>query len=215
MDGTRCRINCPQDSESALKKIAPPGGIAVETGIIGEIQGQNMALAALACAAALPRLEARAIAEGLKKASIPARFELVSRRPPIVLDGAHTPESIHLCLETVRRLFPGPRVLLFACAQDKRHGEMAAQLAPHFEEIIVTKPGSFKASDPAAAHRSFLEEGYSAELEEDTQAAIGTAVGAARERGAMLLVTGSFYLCAEAKNWLAKSRNGGEIRRPK
>ena len=34
-------------------------------------------------------------------------------------------------------------------------------------------------------------------------AAIRGAVGAAKERGAMLLVAGSFYLCAEVKNWLA------------
>jgi dihydrofolate synthase/folylpolyglutamate synthase len=201
--GTSCRIDCPPSSTSALKNILPPGGLSVATGIIGEIQGQNMALAALACATALPRLEARAITGGLKRAGIPARFELVAHQPPIILDGAHTPESIHLCLETVKNLFPGPRVLLFACAQDKRHREMAAQLAPHFDTIIVTKPGSFKVSDPESVHRSFLDSGYPAHLLEDTQAAIRGAVDAAKERGAMVLVAGSFYLCAEVKNWLA------------
>ncbi|MDD3981727.1 MAG: bifunctional folylpolyglutamate synthase/dihydrofolate synthase [Spirochaetales bacterium] len=201
--GTRCRIACPPDSPSALKNIVPRQGLEVETGIIGEIQGQNMALAALACAAALPRLEARAITGGLKKARIPARFELVSTQPPIVLDGAHTPESVQRCLDTVKRLFPGPRILLFACAQDKRHQEMAFLLAPYFDTIIVTKPGSFKASDPDSVHSSFLRTGRAAILEGDTAAALEGAVKAAKELKAMLLVAGSFYLCAEAKLWLA------------
>ncbi len=201
--GTQCRIECPADSNSALKGILPSGGLHVESGIIGEIQGQNMALAALACAATLPHLEAQALVKGLKKTKIPARFEVVATKPPIVLDGAHTPESIHLCLDTVKILFPGPRVLLFACAHDKRHQEMAAILAPYFDMIIVTKPGSFKASDPSAVHESFLRSGCQAELEVDPAAAISLAVSAAKERKAMLLVAGSFYLCAEVKIWLA------------
>ncbi|MDX9828355.1 MAG: cyanophycin synthetase, partial [Spirochaetia bacterium] len=201
--GTHCRLYCPPGSDSALKNILPSEGLAVESGIIGEIQGQNMALAALACAAALPRLDARAVAEGLNKARIPARFELAALHPPIVLDGAHTPESVHLCLETVKSLFPGPRILLFACAHDKRHQEMAALLAPHFDKIIVTKPGSFKASDPALVYSSFLRSGFEAQLEEDTGAAIAQAVAVAKEQSAMVLVVGSFYLCAEVKIWLA------------
>jgi len=201
--GTHCRIDCPSETNSALKNILPAEGLEVKTGIIGKIQGQNMALAALACAAAQPRLEARAIAQGLTKARIPARFELVSTQPPIVLDGAHTPESVQLCLDTVKNLFSGPRILLFACAHDKRHQEMAALLAPHFDLVIVTKPGSFKASDPSAVHSSFLHCGYEAVLEEDTPAAISKAIGAAKERKAMLLVVGSFYLCAEVKLWMA------------
>jgi len=80
---------------------------------------------------------------------------------------------------------------------------MAAILAPYFDMIIVTKPGSFKASDPSAVHESFLRSGCQAELEVDPAAAISLAVSAAKERKAMLLVAGSFYLCAEVKIWLA------------
>ena len=112
--------------------------------MIGAIQAQNMALSAMAAACALPSITAAEIVEGLARSRLPARFELASREPAIVLDGAHTPESARLTLDTMRTLFPGPKVLLFACAYDKRHAEMANILAPHFDAIIVTKPGSFQ-----------------------------------------------------------------------
>jgi dihydrofolate synthase/folylpolyglutamate synthase len=162
-----------------------------------------MALAAMAAACALPGLTSVNVVRGLAAAALPARFELVRTNPPVVLDGAHTPESVRLTVDTARTLFPGPKVLLFACAYDKRHAEIASILAPHFEAIIITKPGTFKASDPKAVFASFAALRPDARLEEDTAAALARAAGEADARGAALLVTGSFYLCAEAKTFFS------------
>lgn len=197
--GTDCRLIAGRKAGALIKGLLPPSGLPVKSPIIGAIQAQNMALAAMATAQALPGLTSRDIARGLATATLPARFELVRAAPPVVLDGAHTPESIRLTMDTARRLFPGAKVLLFACAYDKRHAEMAALLAPHFEAIVVTKPGTFKASDPKAVYASFAALRPDARLEEDTAAALALAAGEAEARGAALLVTGSFYLCAEAK----------------
>jgi len=128
---------------------------------------------------------------------MPASFEIVCRSPFIVLDGAHTPESVRTILTTFLHLAPAPRVLLFACASDKRHEEMAALLAPHFESIIVTRPGTFKQSTPAAVFASFQKYSPTVTLLEHTEEAIQRAVSTARGKGGSLLVTGSFYLCAE------------------
>jgi len=141
--GTSCDLVGSSDSDCALAAILPSGRLRVACPMIGAIQAQNMALAAMAAACALPAIKADEIVEGLARSALPARFELASSEPAIVLDGAHTPESIRLTLDTMRTLFPGPKVLLFACAYDKHHAEMAKILAPHFDAIIVTKPGNF------------------------------------------------------------------------
>ncbi|MCE1195510.1 hypothetical protein LWX53_03300 [bacterium] len=201
--GTSCRLVAGPDAWASLKALLSPAGLEVHSPIIGAIQAQNMALAAMAAACALPGLKPADLVRGLAAARLPARFELVRADPPVVLDGAHTPESIRLAADTARSLFPGPKVLLFACAYDKRHAEMAAILAPHFEAIVVTKPGTFKASDPKAVYASFAALRPDARLEEDTAAALALAAGEAEARGAALLVTGSFYLCAEAKTFFA------------
>ncbi|TXT43360.1 MAG: dihydrofolate synthase / folylpolyglutamate synthase [Spirochaetes bacterium] len=197
MEGTECRIRSRPGASSALAAMLPPQGHIVRTPMPGLIQAKNMALAAMA-AAELAAIDLEAITAGLSKAVLPARFQILSRNPPVALDGAHTPESSRLALATMETLFPGPKMLLFACAQDKKHGEIAKILAPHFDTILVTKPGSFKASDPELAWASFKAESPGTELVVDTKAAIKRACTLAKEKNQPLLITGSFYLCAEA-----------------
>jgi dihydrofolate synthase/folylpolyglutamate synthase len=206
--GTSCGLVRVSASECALAAILPSGRLDVACPMIGAIQAQNMALAAMAAACALSAIKAAAIVEGLARSRLPARFELASSEPAIVLDGAHTPESIRLTLDTMRTLFPGPKVLLFACAYDKRHAEMAKILAPHFDAITVTKPGNFKVSDPESVFGSFAALRLDATLEEDTRAAIVRSIAEAGRRNAALLVTGSFYLCSEAKSFLKEAKEG-------
>jgi dihydrofolate synthase/folylpolyglutamate synthase len=200
-EGTECLLCARPGASSALAALLPPQGHIVRTPMPGLIQAKNMALAALA-AAEFTTLDLAAVTAGLSKAVLPARFEIVFRDQPIVLDGAHTPESSRLALATMESLFPGPKILLFACAQDKKHAEIAKILAPRFETILVTRPGSFKASDPEQAWSSFKAEAPAAELITDTRTAIAKACALAAEKRQPLLMTGSFYLCAEAKEYL-------------
>lgn len=197
--GSDCRISPTEASDSWLSSVLPAAGLKVHSPMIGAIQAQNMALATLAAACATPTLSAEVIRRGLRRAKLPARFELVSDEPAVILDGAHTPESIRLTIASMASLFKGKKILLFACAYDKKHEEMAALLAPYFDAIIITKPGTFKVSDPEAVYASFKALKPDAEFIPETGSAVVKAVAEAGRRKAALLVTGSFYLCAEAK----------------
>jgi dihydrofolate synthase/folylpolyglutamate synthase len=166
--------------------------------MVGSVQAENMALAILAARVIEPGLDPETARLGLSRAGLPARFQILGTEPPVVLDGAHTPNSIRLCLESFNRLFPGPADLLFACAHDKHHGEMAAILKDRFEEVTITRPGRFKPSEPEAVALSFgLGEGR-CRLIDETAEALAEARARAAARGRPLLVAGSFYLCSEA-----------------
>jgi len=175
-----------------------PSGLRVATPLVGAVQAENMALAVLAVAETEERVDAAAAASGLARAFLPARFQVLPLDPPVVLDGAHTPDSVALALDSFERLFPGPKALLFACAEDKKHGPMAAVLAPRFDRITLTRPGSFKASDLSAVEASFRTAGADPRADPDFARAIRDARAQAAAMGLPLLVTGSFYLCAEA-----------------
>ena len=198
-------IRVGPEGTSALLRFAPGsalaarlgGSLAVRSPLVGELQAGNMALALLAAAETDLRVDAAAAVEGLARASLPARFQVLPGNPPVVLDGAHTPNSVAATLASFEALFPGPKALLFACAHDKRHDELAAILAPRFEQVTVTTPGSFKQSDPEAVRASFTAAAPGTALVRETGAAIDLALGRARAAGLPLLVTGSFYLCAE------------------
>ncbi len=191
-------------AEGPVQGGAPaPVSLELRSPFVGAIHAQNMALALLAAAEVDPRVDRISAAAGLAKASLPARFQILGLDPPVVLDGAHTPTSVALSLETFETLFPGPKDLLFACAHDKKHGEMAAILAPRFALVTVTRPGTFKQSEPAAVFESFAAYGRHCRLVEDHGQAIASAREQAAKAGRPLLVTGSFYLCAAAAAALA------------
>jgi dihydrofolate synthase / folylpolyglutamate synthase len=184
-----------------------PEGISARTPMIGAIQAENMGLAILASGELEEGLSSEAIIEGLSKARLPARFQVLSTDPPLVLDGAHTPDSARFALDSFEALFPGPKALLFGCAEDKKHGPMAALLAPRFDRITLTRPGGFKKSDLGAVCESFRVAGADYRAVEDYEAAIAGAIDEARALGLPLLVTGSFYLCAEATSIVGLGRD--------
>ena len=172
-------------------------------GLPTRIKAENAALAYLAIRSTLPDLPLEAFRRGFADAHLPGRLELMPGDPPTVLDGAHTPLAIRRLLESVEELFPQPGVLLFGSVEGKRSAEMAALLAPRFARIIVSTPGTFKASDPARVASDFAALNPNTALELDTRRAFEMARSTAREMGAHVLVTGSFYLLGEVKSLAA------------
>jgi dihydrofolate synthase/folylpolyglutamate synthase len=202
-------ISIGEKGTSALIGFAPssplslrfPSPIRCSTPMIGSIQAQNMALALLVSAELEPDLQLKDAVEGLSKAYLPARFQILKDDryggSSVVLDGAHTVASTLLALESFEFLFPGKKALLFACAEDKKHAEIAKVLGPRFDRITLTRPGTFKKSDLSALATSFRDAGASYRLIPDHEKAIAKAREEAAELDMPLLVTGSFYLCAE------------------
>lgn len=174
--------------------------------LLGKVQAHNAFLAAAAVRLAFPEISEDTIERGLEAAALPARFQTIALGGGLlVLDGAHTVNSITGTMETFNALFSDdarPRRLLFACAADKDVHHIAPIFKdkagrPIFEKITITKLNSAKQSDPQKAAAAFKEVGLPFELNEDYEAAIKDSIEAAKRDGAILLATGSFYLAAE------------------
>jgi dihydrofolate synthase/folylpolyglutamate synthase len=198
-DGTSASVRFAAGSPLASRFPSP---LRCRTPMIGSIQAENMALAILAAGELEGDLRAQQAVQGLSKAYLPSRFQILPGDPPVVLDGAHTIASTLLALESFESLFPGKKALLFACAEDKKHAQIAKALGPRFDRITLTRPGTFKKSDLAALETSFRDADASYRLIPDHEEAIAKAREEATELGMPLLVTGSFYLCAEFLNKL-------------
>jgi dihydrofolate synthase/folylpolyglutamate synthase len=181
--------------------------LTLKTPMIGKVQMRNAVLAAMLARHLGSSTDA--ITGGISEARLRARFEIQEGMPIVILDGAHTEDSITACADDFRHIFPGGGTLLFGCAKDKPVRPMAVALRGVFSEVIVTKPGTFKASDPAEIEAAFLAEGYSVQRIDDTMGAIRLAMERAGSKGQPLLVTGSFYLCAAAAS-IIDLRNSGD-----
>jgi len=167
--------------------------------ISGKVQAENAALAIAALNAAFPEIDDGVIRKGLANLNIPGRFEKIS--PSFIIDGAHTPESLALCVETFCSLYGEGGILIFGCAADKDAAAMAKIAHSHFAKIIITTPGTFKASDPERVYKAFAATAGNEKtfLIADTQKAVRQAKDSAKEKNLPVLGTGSFYLVSEIR----------------
>ena len=190
-------------------EIAAPARLAAEPiratlAMAGRHQADNAALAAVAAleldslGVAVPR---RAITRGLARAKLPARIELVSRAPTVVVDAAHNVASMRSLVETLGPILDGRRrVLVFAASADKQVEEMLAEAAGRFDDVVVTR---YTSSGRGAAVERLVAACRTAGLPEPVVAAApAEALAVARSRagrGGLVCVAGSFFLAAEVR----------------
>jgi dihydrofolate synthase/folylpolyglutamate synthase len=115
----------------------------LELNLLGEHQAANAAVT-VACIEHLRdeglHLPDAAVAAGLVDVQWPARMEVVSRRPLVILDCAHNVASASAVVETLRTSFAASRrLLVFAGSSDKDLPAMMRVLAPHFDHAFLTR----------------------------------------------------------------------------
>lgn len=149
---------------------------------------------------------ARLVSAGLERTPNYGRFEIVAERPRIVVDGAHTPESIKGAVGAVGlHLRVDSTIIIFGCAADKNVAGMIAQLARGADKVIFTKAkGSSRSADPKELAKQYEAlTGTAAQVGATVADAIELAKRAA-QRDDLILITGSFYVAGEAKALLKR-----------
>lgn len=177
--------------------------------LLNSIQAQNAALAAFVFKYLFPGSSCNVLSAGLSSAWLPGRFEVISTEPLIVLDGAHTVDSIALTLKTFDSLAGEPGELIFACAADKNVDAIANEFGNRFSRITITRPGDQKKSDIGHSAKAFqraieASAGIHLDANPDFISVLENAFVRSRENCKPLLITGSFYLVAEAKKLLSR-----------
>jgi len=186
--------------EAHFTYVATPADVAIERDavvwagrrlpVLGAHQAHNAALAA-ACCGDLPRA---VIDAGLAAAEQPGCCEL---RGDVIVDGAHTLESIAATLQAVRAHRPGGRpTLLFALAADKDFENIPALLAPHVGAVICTRVDAMRGRDAAqlASHPAWKQRAQAIEPLEKALAAARSVCRSPSQYGNLVLATGSMYL---------------------
>lgn len=183
--------------------------IETKMNLLGSMQLENAVMASIAVRKVLPNLSEEIIEQGLAKANLPGRFEIIDTPkgyegiPDLILDGAHTLNSIKLTIDTLNKMYDDRKVnLLFACAADKDIKDISVALKNRFENVYVTKPGSVKHSDIEAEKQAFEAAGIRFTADANYKMMIKKALEESARDGNILLVTGSFYLVAEVNKIL-------------
>jgi UDP-N-acetylmuramoyl-L-alanyl-D-glutamate--2,6-diaminopimelate ligase len=160
-------------------------GTAVRTRLPGEFNVAN-ALGAIAAGAGLG-VSVDIAAEGLARAErVPGRFEPIDEGQPfaVLVDYAHTPDSLENVLRAARQLTEGRLIAVFGAGGDRdrdkrpKMGRAGAALA----DLSVITSDNPRSEDPDAIIAEIVvgTEGAPVEVEPDRRAAIASALGQAR-----------------------------------
>ena len=142
-----------------------------------------------------------AILGGIAGARFPARIEVLSRRPLVVLDGAHNPDGARALAATLRGAGLSGLTAVIGILDGKQPEEMLSALAPCFARVYTVRPDSPRALSAEAlaalAKRHFPQVTACDSVEQALRLARGDAPEG-------LVVCGSLYLAAQARGLLTK-----------
>ncbi len=122
------------------------------TSLYGRFQHYNAALAALAVSKTLDLTNTTIISRGIKNVvsntNIQGRYEFINRKPDIIFDSAHNPQSVEVFLTEFKKHFKNYSdcSLLFTCMKDKNSKIMLEQLKKYFNTVYLTEINNIRSS---------------------------------------------------------------------
>ena len=137
-----------------------------------------------------------AIKKGLKKVRMPGRFEIFSKDPTVIYDGAHNIGSVTALVENLGKFYPGKKAtVVMGVMADKAYGEILAMLKPLIKRLVAVTPDNERALDKELLRDEAKALGIEATCAEIAE--IGNIIEKAN-RNDLILVTGSLYIYKDA-----------------
>lgn len=185
------------------------GTTTLSLSLIGEHQVQN-ARTALAALAVLTKdagikISESAMKEGFKNAVNPARFEVLSKNPLVILDGAHNADGMHAFANAVKKYTGGrKRVLLMGMLGDKDSLTSCKYIEGLFSSaftVPVSNPRTRSSEDMAAILKNHVE---NVQVCKTPFEGFDKALAKAKAENAALFICGSLYLAGELRPYILK-----------
>ncbi|MDY4609096.1 MAG: folylpolyglutamate synthase/dihydrofolate synthase family protein [Sphaerochaetaceae bacterium] len=177
---------------------------ALTLDMLGEVQADNCALALLTLQKL--GLYRHCVTEpAMERNWLPGRMQRLDASRPLYLDGAHTVQSLRHLFRSFGELYGREgNTVIYGALHDKDHLHMVQEVLCQFDNIIISTPGTYKASDIGKLYELFQEQARLLNRRKDIRL-IPSANDALRQaldrtpQGKAVLACGSFYLAGEIK----------------
>lgn len=173
------------------------------TSLIGEHQRKNASVV-LEVVKQLQNLDYKitqnAIAEGLAYVIWPGRFEVLCKKPLVILDGGHNVQCVEAFTEVLKQFVPGKKVtIILGVMADKDYEGMISLLTPMAKRFIAVTPKNARAM-PSEKLAESLSKYHSEVSHYDSPIeGIMRALKDAKEED-IICAVGSLYMAAEIRN---------------
>lgn len=165
--------------------------------LLGEHQIENAAIAYTALKTSGISISDEAFQHGFAHVNWPARFEVLRRKPPVVIDSAHNRDSARRLRESLDEYFPDvPVILIFCALEDKDIAGILEELKPRLERVVATR-----ADHPRAPSAEWMaQQVQQADIPVEAVAPVTVALERALEladAGKLVLAAGSVAFAGE------------------
>ena len=146
------------------------------------------------------------VAQALEETSWPGRFEVVSRSPLMILDGAHNPHAVKALLATLEERFADyHKEILFTCIKTKALEDMLDLLGTLPDtELTLTHFDDGRATDEEV----LKEEARSRNLNyQSWKEFLDQKMTENEEKKTVRIVTGSLYFLSQVRAYLMERKN--------
>jgi dihydrofolate synthase / folylpolyglutamate synthase len=167
----------------------------------GAHQGKNAAVAiniADQISKKYQKLEKNKIIKGIGSTKWEGRLEIISKRPLIIMDGAHNIEGAKALRKYIDEFIGSLSVLIFAVMREKKIKEISHILFPTAEKVILTMFRFHKSSSPQEILSQTPDFRDKISCESDPEQALNTALRSVSNKGS-ILIAGSLYIVGEMK----------------
>jgi len=179
--------------------------------LLGDYQIENAAtaVAALKVLASLGSgISDADIAGGLARVYWPGRFQIVSRQPMVLVDGAHNVASARKLVENIKGYFHYNKLfLIFGISCDKDVAGVVKELAWLSPQVVATRSSHPRSASPLTVASEFAKWGIEPETAENTPQALSQTLSLADSED-LICVTGSLFVVAEALEYAARHLRG-------
>jgi len=188
-------------SRQSLRVKGRLGSYELSIPLLGQPQLENAATAVAALEVLAGRgfhVSEDSITGGLAQVSWPGRFQVLSHRPLLVVDGAHNSDSARKLKQSLEQYFDFDRaILIIGVSCDKDIAGIISELVPLFDKVIATHSIHPRAMPTASVVAAFSRHGVEAQATEDISIALPLALNLAGEKD-IICVTGSLFVVAGA-----------------
>ena len=200
------RIRVGEEGTSFLYK-DKYNSIKLKSKMVGYNQAFNASLATFT-SLFFPKIGEREIEKGIREGFVPARFEIIKRKPLVILDGSHNREGITMLLRNYNAITKEKAIVLFGVMKDKDWKAMLKKINRISHKLIVTKISEMERSESPTALAKFAKklrkEVY---VRENEREALIEAMLFQKVEKKPLLITGSFYLAGRLRRMIKRLAN--------
>ncbi|MEG0371846.1 MAG: Mur ligase family protein, partial [Clostridium sp.] len=174
-------------------------------GILGYHQVMNTKTALLAVKALREvgyNIADEAVYKGLLEAAWPARFEILTNNPVIVLDGGHNVQGIEALVDSMNKYFSGKKIkITCGMLSDKDYNKMISDLLSIGDNFITVTPNNDRALTAIELAQIIENKGVSAKAANNIKEAVDMAIDTRKEEE-ILVFCGSLYMIGEVRGYL-------------